>query len=147
MKKSFIFSILVFLSISLITEIEYEARMAIAITLAAIILWIFETIPFSFTAILTLVAFEVFHVVSLDVILSGFSTPALYIIVAGMMMVRSIQDTTLGERLAYGILLKLGRFPGGVLAGVILIPQISAFFVPMGAVRTAMLIPIVLSIL
>ncbi|QQE73619.1 SLC13 family permease [Brevibacillus composti] len=125
---------------------EYEARVTLAITLAVIVLWVLEPIPFSMTAVLVLFLLPMSGAVSTDLILSGFASPAIFLIVAGMMIASAVEQTPLGQRLAYQLLYWLGEKKGGVLAGIILIPQVMAFFIPAAAVRTAMLLPIVFSI-
>ncbi|MFM1654684.1 SLC13 family permease [Brevibacillus sp. B_LB10_24] len=125
---------------------EYAPRVTLAITLAVIVLWVLEPIPFSMTAVLVLFLLPISGAVSTDLILSGFASPAIFLIVAGMMIASAVEQTSLGKRLAYQLLYWLGDKKGGVLAGIILIPQVMAFFIPAAAVRTAMLLPIVFSI-
>jgi anion transporter len=128
-------------------DIPYQARVTIAITVGALALWVFEPIPFAMTSILVLALYPVMHAVSLDTMLSGYGAPAIFLIVAGMMMAKGIQATSLGERVAYLLLYWLGNKRGGILAGVILVPQVMAFFIPAAAVRTTMFLPIALSLL
>ncbi|MCF6094045.1 DASS family sodium-coupled anion symporter [Microaerobacter geothermalis] len=128
------------------SSVPYEAKMTIAITTGAIILWVFEPIPFSLTAILVLFLLPVTGSVSFETALSGFASPAIFLIVAGMMLAKGVESTSLGERLAYFLLYHLGHKKGGVLAGIILVPQLMAFFIPAAAVRTTMVLPITFSI-
>lgn len=125
---------------------DYGARVTLAITLAVIVLWVLEPIPFSMTAVLVLFLLPISGAVSTDLILSGFASPAIFLIVAGMMIASGVEQTPLGKRLAYQLLYWFGEKKGGVLAGIILVPQVMAFFIPAAAVRTAMLLPIVFSI-
>ncbi|MGI6185440.1 DASS family sodium-coupled anion symporter [Brevibacillus sp. MCWH] len=125
---------------------EYAPRVTLAITLAVIVLWVLEPIPFSMTAVIVLFALPMAGAVSTDLILSGFASPAIFLIVAGMMIASAVEQTPLGKRLAFQLLYWFGEKKGGVLAGIILIPQVMAFFIPAAAVRTAMLLPIVFSI-
>jgi sodium-dependent dicarboxylate transporter 2/3/5 len=131
----------------LLGKMEYEPRMTLALTAGAIALWVLEPIPFSMTAILLVILLPVTEAVSLDLILSGFASPAIFLIIAGMMIAAGVEQTLLGKRLAYHMLYRLGGKRGGILAGVILISQIMAIFIPAAAVRTAMMLPIVLSVL
>lgn len=145
---SFGLSVLAFLLIffGLQEYVEYAPRVTLAITIAVIILWVLEPIPFSMTAVLVLFSLPISGAVSTDLVLSGFASPAIFLIVAGMMIASAVEQTSLGKRLAYQLLYWFGEKKGGVLAGIILIPQAMAFFIPAAAVRTAMLLPIVFSI-
>lgn len=142
-------SIVVFAAVyfGLAGKMEYEPRITLALTAGAIMLWVLEPIPFSMTAALLLVLLPVTGAVSVDLVLSGFSSPAIFLIVAGMMIAAGVQQTPLGKRLAYYLLYWLGAKKGGILAGVILISQIMAVFIPAAAVRTTMMLPIALSVI
>lgn len=128
-------------------SVAYQPRVTLAITAGAIVLWIFEPIPFSMTAILVMILLPVSGAVSVDLVLSGFAAPAIFLIVAGMMLAGGVEQTSLGKRLAYHLLYRLGEKRGGILAGILLIPQIMAIFIPAAAVRTTMLLPIVASVM
>jgi sodium-dependent dicarboxylate transporter 2/3/5 len=130
-----------------LNKMEYEPRMTLALTAGAIALWVMEPIPFSMTAILLIILLPVTEAVSMDVVLSGFASPAIFLIVAGMMIAAGVEQTPLGKRLAYHLLYRLGGKRGGIIAGVILIAQIMAVFIPATAVRTTMMIPVVLSVM
>ncbi len=125
---------------------EYKPRVTLSITLGVIVLWVLEPIPFSMTAILVLFLLPISGAVTTESVLSGFASPAIFLIVAGMMIASAVEQTPLGKRLAYQLLYWVGEKRGGVLAGIILIPQILALFIPAAAVRTAMVLPIVFTI-
>lgn len=150
-KKFFFFglSVSAFLMVffGLQENVEYASRVTLALTLAAIVLWVLEPIPFSMTAVLVLFALPISGAVSIELVLSGFASPAIFLIVAGMMLASGVEQTSLGKRLAYQLLYWFGEKKGGILASIILIPQIMAIFIPAAAVRTAMLLPIVFSVL
>ncbi|BCJ86204.1 SLC13 family permease [Effusibacillus dendaii] len=149
-KKPFFLTLsgIVFLAVflGLSGSVPYVPRAVLSITLAAIVLWVFEPIPFSMTAVIVLFALPVSGAASTDLVLSGFSSPAVFLIVAGMMIASAVQQTDLGKRLTYLLLYWFGEIKGGVLAGILLIPQIMAIFIPATAVRTAILLPIVYSV-
>jgi sodium-dependent dicarboxylate transporter 2/3/5 len=127
----------------ILNEADWGVRVALSLTISSILLWIFEPIPFSQTAILLLILFVFFGVTEIDVILSGFSSYALFLILGGLMLGRGVNSTNLGKRLALSILLKLSSKKGGVLLGIIIIQQLLSSFIPAPVIRTALLIPIV----
>lgn len=145
----FAISLLVFILVytKLPESVAYKPRVTLAITLGAIMLWVLEPIPFSMTAALLLILLPVSGAVSTDFVLSGFASPAIFLIVAGMMMAIAVEQTSVGKRLAYQLLYWFGDKKGGILAGIILIPQVMAIFIPAAAVRTAMILPILFSVI
>lgn len=131
----------------LLHDVVYSARMTMAITAGALVLWILEPIPFAMTSMLVVAALPMVQAVSLETMLSGFGAPAVFLAVAGMMMAKGVEETSLGKRIAFFLLSRLGNKQGGILAGVILVPQVLSFFIPAAAVRTTMFLPIAVSIL
>lgn len=105
-----------------------KACLTLALTGAAIVLWVAETIPIGQTSFLVLLIIGFTGIVPLDTALSGFASSAIFLIIAGMMMARAVNDTSLIQRLTYYILLKIGSTTSRILAGIILISQIQAFF-------------------
>lgn len=128
-------------------DVAYTARVTMAITAGALALWILEPIPFAMTSMLVIAVLPMAKAVSLDTMLSGFGAPAVFLAVAGMMMAKGVEETSLGKRVAFFLLSRLGNRKGGILAGVILVPQVLSFFIPAAAVRTTMFLPIAVSIL
>ncbi|GAX90116.1 SLC13 family permease [Effusibacillus lacus] len=145
----FLLSVLAYLIVytQLPESVGYEPRVTLAITATAIVLWVLEPIPFSMTAFLVLILLPISGAVSIDLVLSGFASPAIFLIIAGMMIASGVEQTSIGKRLAYQLLYWFGEKKGGILAGIILIPQVLAIFIPAAAVRTAMLLPIIFSVL
>lgn len=144
-----VLAILVFIGmyIGLPESFHYSARLMMAIVAGAIVLWALEPIPLGLTSIIILVLMFVFHVVSIDIIYSGFASPAVFLIIAGMMLARAVNETPLAKRVTYLILAKWGGNEKGLLASILVIPQIQAFFIPAAAVRTSLLLPIAVNVL
>ncbi len=127
-------------------EVPWEARATIGITLAAIVLWASEVIPFGLTSLLVLVSLVMTGACTVEVALSGFSKGAVYLIVGGMMMAQAVNHTALGKRLTYALMARTKGDMKRILWAVILVPQMLALFIPATSVRTALLLPLVLSI-
>ncbi|KAB2330433.1 DASS family sodium-coupled anion symporter [Cytobacillus depressus] len=125
-------------------EYNESAKIMLALLVMSVFYWTFEPVPLGVTAILLLILMILFNVVSKEVIFSGFSSPALFLIIGGMMLAKGVNDTPLAKRLAYIILAKWGGTAKGLLGSIILIPQIQAFFIPAAAVRATLLIPVAL---
>ncbi len=128
--------------VSLPDSFGWSARVMIAIVSAGVALWALEPIPLAHTALLILLLMLVFKPVEMDVVFSGFSSPAVFLIIGGMMMARAVNDTPLADRVTYLILSRWGGDAKGLLASIFLVPQIQSFFIPAAAVRTTLLLPI-----
>lgn len=119
-----------------------SARIMLALLALSVFYWTFEPLPLGVTAILLLVLMLLFGVVSKEVVFSGFASPAVFLIIAGMMLARGVNSTPLAKRMAYFILAKWGGTAKGLLASIIVIPQIQSFFIPAAAVRATLLLPV-----
>lgn len=119
----------------------------LAIVAMAIVLWVTEAIPIGLTAVLLLVLMLLLHPVSLEVVYSGFASSAVFLIIGGMMLASAVNETQLVKRFSYFILSKWGGNAKGLLASILVIPQIQSFFIPATAVRTTLLLPIALNVL
>lgn len=128
-------------------EVHWEARATIGITLAAIILWSTEALPFGQTSLLVLIALVVTGAASVGDAFGGFSKGAVYLIVGGMMMAQAVNQTSLGKRMTYALMSRSRGDSQRILWAIIIIPQMLAFFIPATSVRTALLLPLVLSII
>src|SRR5699024_7312962 len=95
----------------------------------------------------TLVLLLLLKAIPVETVLSGFASPAVFLIIAGMMMAKGINQTKLMERVTYGLLSKWGNSPKGIFLGLFLLMQLQAFFIPATAVRVSLMIPIVLAVI
>jgi sodium-dependent dicarboxylate transporter 2/3/5 len=128
-------------------DLEADAKLSIALVAGAVILWVTEAITFGQTSFLVILVIGFTSLVPLDLAFSGFASGAMFLIIAGMMMARAVNATPLAQRMTYYILLKFGTSTSKVLAGILLISQIQAFFVPATAVRASLLMPVVIALL
>lgn len=126
---------------------ELSVALTLAIICFGIMLWALEPIPLGLTSFMILFLFFIFKVAEPTIVLSGFSSPAVYLIVAGMMLARAVNETTLTERIAYRIIKKWGETARGISASLLVIIQLQAFFIPATAVRTTLVLPIAETIL
>lgn len=141
---AFVFGALFFL---LPEEVGYAARMTLAVTGLAIVLWIAETFPIGQTSFFILLLISITGVVPLDTALSGFASGAIFLIIAGMMMAKAVNETLLIQRLTYYVLMKVGSSTSRILGGILMISQIQALFIPATAVRTSLLLPAIIHVM
>ncbi|MEH7333613.1 DASS family sodium-coupled anion symporter [Neobacillus drentensis] len=119
-----------------------SARIMLAFLVLSVFYWTFEPIPIGLTAVILLILMLVFGVVTTDVVYSGFASPAVFLIIGGMMLAKGVNDTTLTKRIAYVFLSKWGGTAKGLLGSILIIPQIQSFFIPAAAVRATLMLPV-----
>ncbi|RFU64547.1 DASS family sodium-coupled anion symporter [Peribacillus saganii] len=124
------------------SDYSHSAKIMLSILALSVFYWTFEPIPLGVTALLMLILMLAFGVVSTEVIYSGFASPAVFLIIGGMMLARGVNDTPLAKRIAYMFLAKWGGTARGLLGSILIIPQIQSFFIPAAAVRATLLLPV-----
>jgi solute carrier family 13 (sodium-dependent dicarboxylate transporter), member 2/3/5 len=123
------------------------AKLMTAIVTFGVISWTFEPIPMGLTALIVLLLMMLFNVAESSMVFSGFSSPATYLIVGGMMLAEAVNETSLVKRVTYKILRRWGSHSKGLVASLIGIQQIQALFIPSTAVRTALILPVASTII
>ncbi|QKY68303.1 DASS family sodium-coupled anion symporter [Lentibacillus sp. CBA3610] len=126
---------------------DVDSRKMVAIVTGCLVLWVTETIPIGLTAVLVLLLMLLLNPVSVEVVYSGFASPAVFLIIGGMMLAQAVNETRLAQRITYLILSRWGGNAKGLLGSVLVIPQVQAFFIPATAVRTSLLLPIAINVL
>ncbi|WP_059104834.1 SLC13 family permease [Shouchella shacheensis] len=127
--------------------IPWAARATISVMVFGVILWALEPIPLGMTSVLTLVILLLSNAVPIDIVLSGFASPAVFLIIAGMMMAQGISHTPLMNRVTYALLARWGNSAKGTFLGLFFLMQMQAFFIPATAVRVTLVMPIVLAVI
>ncbi|MCT1578351.1 SLC13 family permease [Oceanobacillus kimchii] len=127
--------------------IPWSAKATISIMIYGILLWAFESLPLGMTSVFMMILLLFLHAVPIDVVLSGFGSPAVFLIVAGMMIAKGVNETPLMNRITYMLFAKWGSSAKGIFIGVFLLMQLQAFFIPATAVRSSLIVPVVLSVL
>ena len=92
-----------------------SAKLMTAIASFGIMLWALEPIPLGLTALIVLLLMLLFNVADSTVIYSGFASPAIYLIVGGMMLATAVNETSLVKRVTYKILRKWGSHAKGIV--------------------------------
>ncbi|WP_434121294.1 SLC13 family permease [Salinicoccus roseus] len=122
--------------------VSWTAGSALSILLLGLILWAFEPIPFGMTSMVIMVLLVMLQTVNIDVMLSGFSSPAVFLVVAGVMLVQGVGQTPLIQRISYGLVYKLGTSLRRLFIGIFVLIQFLAFFIPTNSVRATLLLPL-----
>src|SRR5699024_7324950 len=89
------------------TSFSADARVMTAIVCFGVILWAFEPIPMGMTALVLLVSMLLFNSADMDVVFSGFASPATHLIIGGMLIVIFVNETLIVKRLTVLLLKKM----------------------------------------
>ena len=84
---------------------------------------------------------------ALSLALGGFSNKALALVGAALFLAAAMTKTHLDKRIALVVLSKIGSKTSRVLAGVLFVGFILAFFVPSTTARVACIVPIIMGII
>lgn len=115
------------------------------ITAITIALWAFSRLPEYLTALLFFSAAMILAVASRDVVFSGFSSAAFWLVLSGYVLGLALKYTGLADRMAGALSRRLsGSYPK-VVAGVVALTYLLAFVMPSNMGRIALLMPIVLA--
>lgn len=115
------------------------------ITAITIALWAFSRLPEYLTALLFFSAAMILAVTSRDVVFSGFSSAAFWLVLSGYVLGLALKYTGLADRMAGALSRRLsGSYPK-VVAGVVALTYLLAFVMPSNMGRIALLMPIVLA--
>lgn len=118
------------------------AKRMTAIVSFGVILWIFESVPMGLTAMMVLLLMLLFNVGDPSLVFSGFASPAVFLIIGGMMIAAAVNETALVKRITYHILYRWGSTSRGLVGSLIIIQQIQAIFIPTTAVRSTLILPV-----
>ena len=133
----------------------------IAVLLFAVITWISEavTYPVSATIIASLMMLGLGSAPALDgkgtfgygkaisLTFAGISSSGAILVGAALFLAAAMMSTGLDKRIALGILSKVGSKTNRIVAGMIFIGFVLAFFVPSTTARVGCIVPIVLGII
>src|ERR1700692_905144 len=84
---------------------------------------------------------------ALSAALSGFTNSAVALIAASLVIAAAMSITGLDKRVAFQVISRIGTTPARILAGIIAVMAILAFFIPTASARVACLVPILLGMI
>jgi len=128
----------------------------------AIIVWVTEAIDYAASSIIlmALIAFLLGTApdpvdperllgtgAALSSALAGFTNSAVALIAASLVIAAAMSITGLDKRVAFKVISAIGTSPRRILAGIIVVMAILAFFIPTASSRVACLVPILMGII
>ncbi len=127
-------------------DLDTVPRLALALSLATVILWTFEPVPLEYSSLLLIVLFPVLGVLPFETAFGPFASKTVWLIFAGMALSLGITETPLGARLSRLVLGRIGSLNGLILALHVL-GMLSALLIPSGVVRILILMPLIVTLL
>ena len=119
---------------------------ALALALASVGLWATGAIPEYLTALIFLTLAMIAGVAPGNVVFAGFQSPALWLILGGLIMGVAVRTTGLGVRVARGLTRWFGVSYWGIIAGVAAVGTLLGFCMPSSMGRVVLLMPITLAL-
>jgi len=123
-----------------------EQGRAAGLALIAIGLWATAQLPEHLTALLFFLLAMLGGVAPSQVIFSGFSSSAFWMIFAGLVIALAVRSTGLSGRLAHGIAIKLDRGYAGLISGMLVVGVLLGFLMPSSMARVVLLVPITIAL-
>lgn len=146
---AFILAIIILIAVMVFLPDSFSPQIRIVFGLIgmAIVLWVMEPIPVSMTSIILLLGFVFSRIATFEEAVSGFASNGVFLCLGGYMMAQGVNETLLGKRLAYILLVRFGSTIPGVLAGIIVAMFVFSFFIPGSSVKIFLLVPPVMAII
>lgn len=142
-------------------SLPVAGQQALAILAFAIILWVTEAVsyPVSAVFIVSLIALLIGMAPTIEdpsviygtkdalaMAIGGFSSAAMMLVAAALVLAAAMESTGLHKRIALFIMSKVGTQPSRLVIGTILVTFILALFVPSATARAGTVVPILLGI-
>ncbi len=122
-----------------------ESRAA-ALAVAAIGFWATGALPEHLTSLLFFLFAMLFAVAPPTVVFSGFTSAALWLIFAGLVIGVAVRSTGLGERIARHVARTLDRSYFMLIGGLVALGVMFGFLMPSSMGRVILLVPIALAV-
>jgi di/tricarboxylate transporter len=125
--------------------LSFSESVVAALVIIVITFWVTGVIPEYLTAILLFVVVMLFSIVPANIIFSGFTSAAFWLVFAGLVIGVGINATGFGERVAGKVATHLNGSYFKLIGGLVFIGLIFAFLMPSAMGRVVLLVPIALA--
>ena len=123
-----------------------QGRMALALTMTAIVLWIFEVYPVEITAVL-LSTFFVFTGSATPVeAFSGYGDAIVWFIFAALVFGTAVEQSGIGKRIACSLMRFSGTSFKSMMGIIVLVGALLSFLTPAGVERLLIIYPIAIGV-
>ncbi|HWR29749.1 MAG TPA: DASS family sodium-coupled anion symporter [Negativicutes bacterium] len=120
---------------------------SLALFVGVFVLYLTEALALPVTSLLIVPAAVLMGIVNIKGALEGFASSSVYLMVGAFILATAMVKTKLAERITYKILSVLGGSFRNITFGVVIANVFLAFLVPSSTARTAILLPVCISII
>ena len=138
-----IFLILILIPIESLT---FEAKVVLGLTLWMSTWWITEAIPIYVTALLPLILFPIFSIMSFEKMSNAYANSIIFLFLGGFILAKAIENVNLHKRFAMNILKIFGTNPRYIIGAFMVIAAILSGWISNTA-TTMLMLPIALAVI
>ena len=138
-----LFIIVQFLPFEIISE---KADIVIATALWMVFWWITEAVSISVTALLPLLVFPLFKVMSIADVGANYGSPIVFLFFGGFVLALALEKVNLHKRIALNIIKKTGTTPNKVILGFMIATGFMSMWISNTAC-TVFMLPIAMSVI
>ena len=129
-----------------VTGLPQAAKMAMAVSVFAIIVWVTQAIEDALSGLIIVLLLAALKATSLAGAFSGYSNTSLWLIVIGFIMAGAMEKSGLSKRIALYLVNLAGGNANKIYWAIALVMLVMTFLVPSITARTLLMLPIVLGI-
>ena len=129
-----------------VTGLPPAAKMAMAVSVFAIIVWVTQAIEDALSGLIIVLLLAALKATSLAGAFSGYSNTSLWLIVIGFIMAGAMEKSGLSKRIALYLVNLAGGNANKIYWAIALVMLVMTFLVPSITARTLLMLPIVLGI-
>lgn len=127
-------------------SISSEALVVIALAVWMICWWVTEAVSISVTALLPLVIFPLFNVMTMNDVGANYGSSIVFLFFGGFVLALALEKVNLHRRIALTIIHKTGTSPNRVVLGFMLATALMSMWISNTA-STVVMLPIALSVI
>ncbi|MDA8708160.1 SLC13 family permease [Hellea sp.] len=125
--------------------LSQEGWFTLALLVLMVSWWVSEALPIGVTSLLPLVIVPLFGIGSMNAAAAPYASSIIFLLMGGFIIGKSVERWNLHERIALGVLSKVGTRPTALIAGFMLTAALLSMWISNTA-TAIMLLPIVLSV-
>ena len=127
--------------------LSLAGKKSIALLVWLISMYAFEPVPMAISSLLAVPLTVFWGLANVNKALAGYASSSIYLIFGAFIMAAAVEKSRVAERLTYWMLSKIGCTAVRITLGVTITNIVLAFLVPSTAARTALLLPVAMSII
>jgi len=139
-------SFFLFFQFAPLGDLSSQATVVIALALWMVTWWITEAVSISVTALLPLVIFPLFDIMSMNEVGANYGSSIVFLFFGGFILALALEKVNLHKRIALSIIRKTGTTPNRVILGFMLATAFMSMWISNTA-STVVMLPIALSVI